>query len=107
VHLVVAGDEEVEEGDDGALKLRAARGGDGVGRKRLPDDGLADVCGDEQADAGAQAVALLQQLVQADDDDARKEKLRGAQKGEFPISDGLSTGKHFVYGVSAAAHAGR
>ena len=56
-YLVVAGDEQVEEGDDGALKLGAARRGDGVRAEGLPDDGLADVGGDEQADAGAQAVS--------------------------------------------------
>ena len=43
----------------------------------LPDDVLADVGRDEQADAGPQAVAVLQELVQADDDDAREEQLRG------------------------------
>ncbi len=45
-------------------------GVDGGGREGLPDDGLADVGGDEQGDAGAQAVALLQQLVQQQHDQA-------------------------------------
>ena len=78
LHLVVAGDEQVEQRDDGALKLGATSGGDGVWGEGLPDDGLADVGGNEQADAGAQAVSLLQELVQADDDDARKEQLQDA-----------------------------
>jgi hypothetical protein len=54
----------VEEGDDGALELGAAARVDGGGRERLPDDGLADVGGDEQGDARAKSVPLLQQLIQ-------------------------------------------
>ena len=75
LYLVVAGDKQVKQRDHGALELGAAGGGDGVGGEGLPDDGLADVGRNEQADAGAQPVALLQQLVQADDDDASKEQL--------------------------------
>ena len=57
--------------------------GDSVGGEGLPDDVLADVGGDEQADAGAEAVAILQELVQADDDDAGEEQLRDTGR---PIS---------------------
>ena len=53
----------MEEGDDGALELGAAAGVDSGRGERLPDDGLADVGRDEEGDAGAEAVALLQQLV--------------------------------------------
>ena len=60
----------------GALELGAARAADRVGRERLPDDRLADVGRDEERDAAAEAVALLQQLVEADDDDAGEEELR-------------------------------
>ena len=53
----------MEEGDDGALEFGAAAGVDCGRGERLPDDGLADVGRDEEGDAGAEAVALLQQLV--------------------------------------------
>ena len=53
----------MEEGDDGALELGASAGVDGRRRERLPDDGLADVGGDEEGNSGAEAVALLEKLV--------------------------------------------
>ena len=46
--LVLSGGEQVEEGDDGALELGTAPSVDRGGREALPDDGLADVGGDEQ-----------------------------------------------------------
>ena len=73
--LVLSGGQQVEEGDDGALELGAAAGVDGGGRERLPDDRLADVGGDEQRDAGAEAVALLKEFVQQKNDQAGNEKL--------------------------------
>ena len=48
---------------------------DGVRGEGLPDDALADVGRDEEGDARAEAVALLEQLIETDDDDARKEEL--------------------------------
>ena len=68
-NLILLGDEEVEHRNHGTLELGAAAGVDGGRRKRLPDDVLADVRGDEQRNARADAVALLQELVEADHDD--------------------------------------
>ena len=69
----------MEQRDHGPLELGPARAGDGVGAEGLPDDVLADVGRDEQRDARAEAVALLQQLVEADDDDARAKELEHDQ----------------------------
>mmetsp|Transcript_97284 Transcript_97284/g.197633 ORF Transcript_97284/g.197633 Transcript_97284/m.197633 type:complete len:291 (-) Transcript_97284:677-1549(-) len=49
--LVALGEEEVEERDDRALKLGALASVHGAGAECLPDDVLADVCGDEEGDA--------------------------------------------------------
>mmetsp|Transcript_44817 Transcript_44817/g.142710 ORF Transcript_44817/g.142710 Transcript_44817/m.142710 type:complete len:313 (-) Transcript_44817:240-1178(-) len=73
--LVRAGKEQMEEGDDGALELRPTPLVDGGGGERLPDDVLADVGGDEEGDTGAETVALLEELVEADDNDAGHEEL--------------------------------
>ncbi len=62
-HLVLAGGQQVEERDDGALELGASAGVDGRRRERLPDDGLADVGGDEEGNSRPEAVALLEELV--------------------------------------------
>lgn len=67
--LVVPGEEEMEERDDGAFELGPAPGVDRRGRERLPDDGLADVRGDEERNARAKTVAFLEELVQQDDDE--------------------------------------
>ena len=62
-HLVVASDEHVEERNDSALELRAEARVDGGGAEGLPHDRLADVGGNEEGDARAKPVALLQELV--------------------------------------------
>lgn len=50
----------MEEVDDSPLELRPPPvGRDGVGGEGLPDDGLADVGGDEEGDSGGKAVAAV------------------------------------------------
>ena len=93
--LVLSGCEQVEEGDDGALELGAAPRVDRGGREALPDDGLADVGGDEERNSGSQAVALLQELVEQQDDEPGDEQLdddeeadAGADVGRLPVHSG-------------------
>ena len=73
--LVGLGEEEVEESDDGAFKLDTVLGLDRDGRERLPQDGLADVGGDEEGDAASETVALLEELVKEDDNDSGEGEL--------------------------------
>ena len=77
--LIGTRDDEVEEGDEGALELGAAARVDRRRRERLPHDGLADVGRDEERDAGAEPIPLLEQLVEDDDDDAGDEELQDDQ----------------------------
>lgn len=65
--LVGPGQEQVEQGNDGTLELGTTAGVDSGGGEGLPDDRLANVGGNEQRDTAAQAVALLQKLVQQND----------------------------------------
>eukprot|EP00963_Diacronema_lutheri_P014065 scaffold2858_cov659-Pavlova_lutheri.AAC.36 len=93
--LVVAGDQQVKQGDDGAFELNPPSGVNGGGTEGLPDDVLADVGGNEERDARAQAVPLLQEFVQADDDDAGHDELQHDQSGiertwGNPREDGVS-----------------
>ena len=74
-NLVRAREEQVEEGDDRAFKLGASARVHRRRRESLPDDAFALVRGDEERNTGTKTVALLQKLIQADDDDARKEEL--------------------------------
>lgn len=75
MYLVSTREQQVEESDDGPLKLHTAGSSDGVRGEGLPDDALADVGGNEEGDARAQTVAVLQHLIQADDNDASEEEL--------------------------------
>mmetsp|Transcript_41179 Transcript_41179/g.64341 ORF Transcript_41179/g.64341 Transcript_41179/m.64341 type:complete len:373 (-) Transcript_41179:246-1364(-) len=74
-HLVLLGSQQVEKRDEGSLELGPTAGVDGGGAEGLPDDVLAHVGGDEERDRRPQAVALLQELVEADHDDSGSEEL--------------------------------
>jgi hypothetical protein len=54
----------VEESNDGTLELGATAGVDGRGGEGLPDDRLANVGSDEQRNTAAETVALLEKLVE-------------------------------------------
>ena len=82
--LVLARDQQVEQRDDRALELLAATVVHRHRRERAPHHRLADVRRDEQRDARAQTVALLQQLVQQQHDDARERQLHHDQRAREP-----------------------
>lgn len=73
--LVGPGQEEVEQGDDGTLELRATTGVNGGGGESLPDDGLADVGGNEEGDTTAETVAFLEELIQQNDNQTSNNQL--------------------------------
>eukprot|EP00618_Florenciella_parvula_P001379 CAMPEP_0119541236 /NCGR_PEP_ID=MMETSP1344-20130328/52833_1 /TAXON_ID=236787 /ORGANISM="Florenciella parvula, Strain CCMP2471" /LENGTH=535 /DNA_ID=CAMNT_0007585181 /DNA_START=198 /DNA_END=1803 /DNA_ORIENTATION=- len=97
--LVRAGDDEVEERDDGALELGALTRVDGGRGEGLPDDVLARVGRDEERDARAQTVALLHELVEGDDHDASEEELEHDQ-------DGVTRAEGAERAVGAREHVG-
>lgn len=77
--FVGPGQEQVEESNDGTLKLGATASVDGSGGEGLPDDRFADVGGNEQRDAASKTVSLLEQLIQEDDNQTRDNKLNDQQ----------------------------
>ena len=66
----------MEESNDCALKLGAATGVDSGGAEGLPDDGFADVGGDEEGDPAAKAITLLKQLVQQQHNETGHKQLK-------------------------------
>lgn len=78
--LIVACGQEVEQGDDSTFEFGASTGVDRRGTERFPDDGLADVRGDEQRDTGTETVALLQQFIEQENDQTSHEQLNDDQK---------------------------
>ncbi len=69
IEWVLLGQEEVEQGDNGALKFSTLLCTDCNGREALPEDDLTDVGSDEKGDSGAKTVAFLEELVEQDHDD--------------------------------------
>ena len=95
----------MEESDDRALKLGSACAGNGVRAEGLPDNRLTDVGGNEEGDAAADAVALLEELIEANDDDSAHDQLGHKEDGvaaaeltdvavhaRNDVSDGLAEG---------------
>ena len=96
----------MDKGNDGALELRTAASVDGGGRESLPHDRLADVGGNEERDTAAKTIALLQQLVEQDDDETGDHELEHEENADTSakirglsvetrddIDDGLAKGQ--------------
>lgn len=77
--LVGPGQQQVEQGDDRTLELGTTAGVDRGWGERLPDNRLADVGRNEQRNTASQTVALLQQLVQQDDNQTSHNQLDDQQ----------------------------
>lgn len=66
--LIRPGEEQVEERDNSSFEFRSTTSVDGGRRESFPDDRFADVGCNEQGNAASKSVALLQQLVEENDD---------------------------------------
>lgn len=72
----------MKESNDCAFKLLAPTRVNGGGRKRAPHDGFANSRGDEQRDATAKAITLLEKFVKEDDDQAGHDKLDDQEQAD-------------------------
>lgn len=80
--LVGPGDQKVDKGDDGTLELRTSASVDGGRRESLPDNRLADVGSDEERNTTAETVALLEKLVEKNDDQSGGEELENEENAD-------------------------
>ena len=78
--FIMPGEEEVEQRNDGTFKLGSTANVDGGRGKGLPDDGLADVGGNEQVDTGSETVTFLKEFVEEDDDEGSDDELDDEEK---------------------------
>jgi hypothetical protein len=85
-HFVSTSEQEVEQGNECTLELGTTALVEGLRAECLPDDGLADVGGDEERNARAQTIALLQHLVLVVGK-AKQSKAKQKQK-QFGVSVG-------------------
>mmetsp|Transcript_17262 Transcript_17262/g.50153 ORF Transcript_17262/g.50153 Transcript_17262/m.50153 type:complete len:262 (-) Transcript_17262:361-1146(-) len=79
--LVSAGDEQMEECDDGALELSPPSRVECGGTERLPHNVLANVGRNEERNARSQSVPLLEELVEGQHDQTGEEELGDDQQG--------------------------
>ena len=82
--FITTGEQEVEQRSDCTFKLGSTANVDGGRGKSLPDDGLADVGGDEQGDTGSEAVAFLKEFVEKDDDGGSNDELDDEESLGWP-----------------------
>lgn len=80
--LVGPGDQKVNKGDDGTLEFRTSASVDGGRRESLPDDRLANVGSDEERNTTAETVALLEELVEENDDQSSGEELENEENAD-------------------------
>lgn len=89
--LVGAGEEQVEESDQGTLELGAVTDVVGGGAEGLPEDGLADVGSDEERNTRSQTVTLLQELIQENNDDTGNNQLEDQEQANTSTQLGGTT----------------
>lgn len=101
----------MEQGDDGALELGAPSGVDGSRGEGLPDDGLANVGGDEERYARTEAVAFLEQFVEQEDDQTGDKQLdydqeadAGADLGRVTVHARHDVNNCLAHGYHHAEH---
>ncbi len=78
--LVVPGEKQMEQRDNGTLEFWATTSVDRGGGEGFPDDGFTDVGGDEKGDTRAKAIAFLQELVEEDNNECGDDKLDDEKK---------------------------
>lgn len=80
--LVWPGGKEVEERDNGTLELWTTAGVDGGWRESFPDDGLADVGGNEERNSASKAVTLLKELIEENYNQASNNELENQEEND-------------------------
>ncbi len=80
--LVWPGEEEVDECDNGTLELWATAGVDGGWGESLPDNGLADIGGNEEGNSASKTVTLLEELIEENDDQASNDELEDEEEND-------------------------
>ena len=97
--LVGTSDEKVEKSNDSSFELGTSTSVDGGRTEGLPDDGFADVGGDEDGDTRSKTVSLLQEFVESKNNQSGAEKLEDDQNG-ITGTDGSKISVHSTGNVS-------
>jgi len=81
-NLVIAGGEKIEKGNDRPLEFGSPASVEGSGAEGLPDNGLADVGGDEEGNSRSETVAFAHELVNQGDNNSSKKELANRTNGK-------------------------
>lgn len=81
-NLVVSGDQKVEQSNDSSFEFRSTSSVNSGRAESLPDDGFANVGGDEERNTRAETISLLQEFVQNQDDDTSNKQLDDDNESE-------------------------
>lgn len=77
--LIGPGQEQMEQSDNGTLKLRTTTSVDGRGGKGSPDDRLANIRGNKERDTASETIALLKKLIEKNNDQAGNNELNNQE----------------------------
>ena len=72
----------MEEGDNSSFEFGAPTGIDSSRWEGLPDNGLADVGGDEKGDTGTETISLLKKLVEKNNNERCRDELNDQKKAD-------------------------
>ena len=75
IQLVWLGQQEMEESNDGTLKLGSLVSSNSDWGERFPEDGLTDVGGDEKRNSRAESVSFLKEFIKHKYHESSEEKL--------------------------------
>lgn len=78
--LVVPGEQQVEESDNGTFKLGSSTSVDRGWRECFPDDVFTNVGSDEKRDTGSKTITLGQELVEEHNDERGRDQLEDEQE---------------------------
>mmetsp|Transcript_1989 Transcript_1989/g.4491 ORF Transcript_1989/g.4491 Transcript_1989/m.4491 type:complete len:302 (+) Transcript_1989:837-1742(+) len=77
--LVLSGNKQVEESNDSTFEFSSTTSVEGGRRKGLPDNGLANVGGNEKRNTRTKSVSLLQEFIKSQDNQTGAEELGNDQ----------------------------
>ena len=86
--FIIPGEQEMEQTNDRTLELGPSSSVDGRGRKCLPNNVLADICGDEQGNTASDSITFLKHLVEKDDNHTSGDKLGNKENDNSPTKFG-------------------
>jgi hypothetical protein len=98
-NLVGSGNEKMEQGNDGSLKLGTTSSVQSGRTERLPDNGFANVGSNKERDTRSETISLLEEFVKGKDNETGAKELSNDQNG-VTSSNGSEISVHSTDNIS-------